>query len=68
MRRGDPPPGEEAHIDFGYLGVWQNPKTDKRYRLWAFALILSFSRHAFVRVVTTMDQREWLMCHTMAFC
>jgi len=47
--------------------MWQDPKTGKRYRLWAFALILSFSRHMFVRVVTRMDQREWLMCHTMAF-
>ena len=65
--QGDPPPAEEAQIDFGYLGMWQDPKTGKRYRLWAFALILSFSRHMFVRVVTRMDQREWLMCHTSAF-
>jgi len=67
VRRSDPPPGEEAQIDFGYLGMWQEPKTGKRYRLWAFAMILSFSRHMFVRVVTRMDQREWLMCHTLAF-
>jgi transposase len=67
VRRSDPPPGEEAQIDFGYLGMWHDPKTGKRYRLWAFALILSFSRHMFVRVVTRMDQREWLMCHILAF-
>ncbi|MCX6008906.1 MAG: IS21 family transposase [Chloroflexi bacterium] len=67
VRRDDPPPGEEAQIDFGYLGMWQDPKTGKRYRLWAFALILSFSRHMFVRVVTRMDQREWLTCHSLAF-
>ena len=67
VRRNDPPPGEEAQIDFGYLGTWQYPKTGKRYRLWAFAMILSFSRHMFVRVVTRMDQREWLQCHTSAF-
>ena len=67
VRRDDPPPGEEAQVDFGYLGMWQDPKTGKRYRLWAFALILSFSRHMFVRIVTRMDQREWLMCHTSAF-
>ena len=58
IRRDDPPPGEEAQIDFGYLGIWQDAKTGKRHRLWAFALILSFSRHMFVRVVTKMDQRE----------
>jgi transposase len=67
VRRDDPPPGEEAQIDFGYLGMWQDPRTGKRHRLWAFALILSFSRHMFVRVVTRMDQREWLMCHNLAF-
>ena len=47
--------------------MWQDPKTGKKCRLWAFALILSFSRHMFVRVVTKMDQREWLLCHTLAF-
>jgi len=67
VRRDDPSPGEEAQVDFGYLGIWQDPKTGKKCRLWAFALILSFSRHMFVRVVTKMDQREWLLCHTLAF-
>ena len=67
VRRDDPPPGDEAQIDFGYLGVWQDPKTGKKTRLWAFAMILSFSRHMFVRVVTKMDQKEWLTCHILAF-
>ncbi len=67
VRRSEPPPAEEAQIDFGYLGTWQDPRSGKSRRLWAFALILSFSRHMFVRVVTRMYQREWLMCHTLAF-
>ena len=67
VRRSEPPPGEEAQIDFGYLGAWQDPLSGKSRRLWAFALILSFSRHMFVRVVTRMDQREWLTCHSYAF-
>jgi hypothetical protein len=67
VRRDDPPPGDEVQIDFGYLGIWQDPKTGKKTRLWAFAMILSFSRHMFVRVVTKMDQREWLTCHILAF-
>ncbi len=67
VRRDDPPPGEEAQIDFGYLGIWRDPKMGKRYRLWAFVMILSFSRHMFVRVVNRMDQREWLTCHILAF-
>jgi transposase len=67
VRRDDPPPGEEAQIDFGYLGTWQDPQTGKKCRLWAFAMILSYSRHMFVQVVTKMDQREWLTCHILAF-
>jgi len=67
VRRSDPLPGEEAQIDFGYLGTWQDPLSGKSRRLWAFALILSFSRHMFVRMVTRLDQREWLMCHASAF-
>jgi hypothetical protein len=67
VRRSDPPPGDEAQIDFGYLGIWQDPLTGKRHKLWAFAVILSYSRHMFIRVVTRMDQREWLLCHTSAF-
>ena len=67
VRRNDPPPGDEAQIDFGYLGTWQDPLSGKSRRLWVFALILSFSRHMFVRIVTRLDQREWLMCHILAF-
>jgi len=67
VRRSEPPPGEEAQIDFGYLGTWQDPLSGKSRRLWAFAMILSFSRHMFVHVVTKLDQREWLMCHASAF-
>lgn len=67
VRRDDPPPGDEAQIDFGYLGTWQDPLSGKTRRLWAFALILSMSRHMFVRAVTKMDQREWLTSHVLAF-
>jgi transposase len=67
VRRDDPPPGDEVQIDFGYLGTWQDPKTGKKCRLWAFAMIFSFSRYMFVRVVNRMDQQEWLLCHILAF-
>jgi transposase len=67
VRRDDPRPGEEAQIDYGYLGTWQDPQSGKRYRLWAFVLILSFSRHMFIRIVNRMNEREWLTCHILAF-
>jgi len=67
VRRDDPPPGEEAQIDFGYLGTWLDPQTQRRLRLWAFILILAHSRHLFLRVVSRLDQQAWLECHIAAF-
>ena len=67
VRRDDPPPGDEAQIDFGYLGMWQDPISGKRTKLWAFAMILSHSRHMFVWVVNRMSEQEWLTCHVLAF-
>ena len=54
--RDDPPPGKEAQVDFGYLGLWTDPATGKQTRLYAFVMVLSHSRHMFVLVVTKMDQ------------
>jgi transposase len=67
VRRQDPPPGEEAQIDFGYLGLWEDPLTGKRCRLWVFAMVLSHSRHMFARAVRRMDQVAWLESHVAAF-
>ncbi|MET7456514.1 hypothetical protein ABZT03_32470 [Streptomyces sp. NPDC005574] len=33
-------PGEEAQIDYGFLGQWTNPRTGKRHRVWAFVMVL----------------------------
>jgi transposase len=65
--RDDPPPGEEAQVDYGYLGLWTDPLTERRRRLWAFTIVLSHSRHMFVGVVHKMDQQAWLQCHVDAF-
>jgi transposase len=51
--RDDPPPGQEAQVDYGYLGLWTDPLTERRRRLWAFTIVLSHSRHMFVGVVHT---------------
>ena len=67
VRREDPPPGEEAQIDFGYLGLWDDPASGKKCRLWAFAMVLSHSRHMFACAVQHMDQRAWLESHVAGF-
>ncbi|MBI4307906.1 MAG: transposase [Chloroflexi bacterium] len=67
VRREDPPPGDEAQIDFGYLGLWQDPVSGERQRVWVFALVLSHSRHMFARAVRRLDQVTWLEGHVAAF-
>lgn len=65
--KDDPPPGEEAQIDYGYLGVWIEPLTGRRRRVWAFSMVLSYSRHMFVRPVLNMTLPLWIECHVAAF-
>jgi hypothetical protein len=67
VRRDDPPPGEEAQIDFGYLGLWEDPLTGKKSRLWAFSIVLSHSRHMFACAVRHMDRTAWVESHVAAF-
>jgi transposase len=65
--RDDPPPGEEAQIDYGRLGSWIDPKTGKRHQVWAFVMVLSASRHMFVWPGLRMDQAAWTQAHVEAF-
>ncbi|MFD3475876.1 hypothetical protein [Streptomyces sp. NPDC058695] len=43
--REDVAPGEEAQIDYGFLGQWTDPRTGKRHRVWVFVMVLLCSRH-----------------------
>ena len=65
--RPDPPPGEEAQIDYGYLGSWTDPVGGRTRRIWAFVMVLVFSRLMFVRPVGRMDQQAWTEAHVAAF-
>ncbi|MFD0584803.1 IS21 family transposase [Dactylosporangium darangshiense] len=61
-----PPPGHEAQVDYGRLGMWIDPGTGRRVAVWAFVMVLSYSRHMFVRPVLRMDQRAWTEAHVEA--
>lgn len=61
------PPGSEAQIDYGRLGMWADPATGRRRTVWAFVMVLACSRHMFVRLTLLMDQREWTAAHVEAF-
>ncbi|MFG3701607.1 IS21 family transposase [Micromonospora sp. NPDC047620] len=65
---GDTPPaGHEAQVDYGRLGMWTDPDTGRRVTVWAFVMVLSHSRHMFVRPVLRMDQRAWTEAHVEAW-
>jgi transposase len=61
------PPGAEAQVDYGYLGLWPDPATGRRRRVWAFSMVLPYSRHLFVRPTVSMTQRAWVEAHVAAF-
>jgi transposase len=48
VRLDDPPPGQEAQVDFGKMGLLRDAETDRRRVLWALIVTLSFSRYQFV--------------------
>jgi len=65
--REDPPPGQEAQVDYGMLGSWLDPVRGVRRRVWAFVMVLAASRHMFVQPVLSMDQQAWNGAHVAAF-
>ena len=65
--RDGPPPGHEAQVDYGMLGMWWDPARQARRRVWAFVMVLAASRHMFVRPLLVMDQRAWNDAHVAAF-
>jgi transposase len=60
-------PGSQGQVDFGYAGMMKDPETGKLRRTWVFIMILSYSRHRFVRFVFRQDVRNWIDCHVRAF-
>jgi transposase len=48
VRVDDPPPGQEAQVDFGRMGPMLDPAAGRVRTLWALIVTLSFSRYQFV--------------------
>jgi len=65
--RPDVPPGKEAQVDFGYMGMLADPIFGKRHKAWAFIMVLAYSRHMFVKIVLKLNQLVWTECHIHAF-
>jgi transposase len=60
-------PGKQAQVDFAYAGMMKDPESGKLRKAWAFIMVLSYSRHRFVRFVFRQDVRNWIDCHERAF-
>lgn len=59
-------PGEEAQVDFGYVGYLLEPLTGRRRKAWAFVMTLSWSRHMYVEFVFDQTAATWLRLHRNA--
>lgn len=59
-------PGEEAQVDFGYVGYTLDNK-GRRRKTWVFNMRLSFSRLDFYKKVYDQKVETFIICHIHAF-
>lgn len=48
VRVDDAPPGQEAQVDYGCMGLMYDPTAGRKRKLWALIVTLGYSRYAFV--------------------
>ena len=59
--------GEEAQVDYGYVGLMLDPISGKMKKTQAFVMTLSYSRYRYVEFVFKQDAMTWVQCHINAF-
>lgn len=59
-------PGEEAQVDFGYVGYTLD-NNGKRRKTWVFNMRLSFSRLDYYEKVYDQKVETFILCHIHAF-
>lgn len=59
-------PGEQAQVDWADVGSFFD-ETGRRRKVYAFVMILSFSRTLYVEFTTSMKLEQLLACHQRAF-
>ena len=65
VKRFETGPGEQGQMDWGYLGTFE---IDGRLRkVYAFSLVLSYSRYRVVCLTTSMDLETVLLGHQKCF-
>lgn len=58
-------PGEEAQVDFGYIGTIN--VNGKHKKAWVFVMTLSYSRYMYIEVVLNQSVKTFIECHKNAF-
>lgn len=58
-------PGEEAQVDFGYVGL--TPYSNKKRKTWVFNMRLSYSRLDYYEIVYDQKVETFIQCHINAF-
>jgi transposase len=65
--RVETPPGQEAQVDFGFLGYLRTDRSSPPRKSWLFVMVLSHSRHVFARIVHDQSAATWQDLHRRAF-
>lgn len=58
-------PGEEAQVDFGYIGTLKVNGVPRR--AWVFVMSLSYSRCMYASITLDQGVQTFIRCHTQAF-
>ncbi len=58
--------GEEAQVDFGYVGITPD-NTGKKRKTWVFNMRLSYSRQDYYEMVYNQRVETFIRCHINAF-
>jgi transposase len=64
--RFETPPGQQAQVDWAYCGR-HDDRCGRPVGVYAFVMVLGFSRMLYVRFVTSMRLAELIDCHRRAF-
>ena len=64
--RFETPPGDQAQVDWGYCGQFNN-QLGQLIRVYVFVMVLSFSRMMYVRFTSSMKLSALIDCHLSAF-
>jgi len=64
--RFETPPGQQAQVDWAYCGRFHDEQ-GKPIAVYAFVMVLSFSRMLYVEFTTSMKVETLIACHLAAF-